>query len=435
MDFYNFKTGSFGKGYGIEGLSDDDRCVITRASKDFYKNIILNKSKNLTNINIISGLHDTKYMDILNVFIELINGKGATILIFGLDNPVINKNIINFSREVAEYNKKTICENMLKFNINKKFDTNVKKVLSLLFNLSLVDKWLESDEFPSEKFPEILKVDKKDLFNQLMVKRTSECEATLDETEIIENYRSELLNKVDKLDRPKKLEGMGAVIYDFLINDVELYIPNQQLDDSIMEIKYPSLLSLITDPNDKNSLLKNKILTIQEKINGVHFRIVYNDGNVFFGNKEKCLEDEYFYNYESIAEELIKGIKQVYSFIKQKKIIIYGTLCGNYYNRIISDFIPIVKGVKIFDNKEKMQFYAHDIKIFDDRRQVYDFINFETSQIILKDAGFEIIPYEKKNHEEFFEHKSDLLDDKKEKNIMEYVIRYDNNINKVKKFF
>merc|ERR1712065_49278 len=142
-------------------------------------------------------------------------------------NDIITDEIIYFSRWIAEYNKKK-CKNMLKFNINKRYDTDIKKVLALLFNISFVDRWLATNEFLHDKFPEILREDKKALFFSLMQKRQILSNASLEEADNIEEYRAELLKKVEKMRTPKKLKGIESVVCDFLIYDTELYIPCQQ---------------------------------------------------------------------------------------------------------------------------------------------------------------------------------------------------------------
>jgi len=423
MDICSFKTGSFAKGYGVEGLSDVNRCVLTRAPKDYYKNIIFSKNNKLVNIEIVSDGHDTKYMDILNAFIELINGKGVTILLFGSGNDIITDEIIYFSRWIAEYNKKKICKNMLKFNINKRYDTDIKKVLALLFNISFVDRWLATNEFPHDKFPEILREDKKALFFSLMQKRQILSNASLEEADNIEEYRAELLKKVEKMRTPKKLKGIESVVCDFLIYDTELYIPCQQDDETIKEIKYPPILYLF---DYKNCFFINKNVYIQEKIKGKHLRIIYNDGQISFGNKERCLEKDYFYNYRNLEENLIKAIIKAQSFTKQNKFIVYGVLCGNYYKGM-EDFVP---------GQEILEFFAHDMKFFDDIDSTYKFIDFETSQIILSDAGFKVIPYEEKMCFEFIsdmEAKSKLPDNNKSN--LEYMIRCNDVIYKFKNIF
>jgi Rnl2 family RNA ligase len=103
---------------------------------------------------------------------------------------------------------------------------------------------------------------------------------------------------------------------------------------------YDNLDSYILDKKTNNKLFSKKIKwTVQEKIHGSNFSIYYNGEECKFAKRNKILkEEDWFYNYQFIKNELIENTKILYNILKKDKIIIYGELFGGYYPDNVQDW-------------------------------------------------------------------------------------------------
>lgn len=85
--------------------------------------------------------------------------------------------------------------------------------------------------------------------------------------------------------------------------------------------------------NKNNKIFSNKTgWIVTEKIHGSNFAIYFRDGNISFSKRNAILNDyEWFYNYQSIKDKLIKNIKELHDIIDSDNFVVYGELFGGWY--------------------------------------------------------------------------------------------------------
>ncbi|CCU56483.1 unknown similar to AMEV019 [Mythimna separata entomopoxvirus 'L'] len=436
MAFIKLDVGSKTKGYSVK-TSDNDYEIYIKASKNIYLESFSDSKKKLTTRNEKTDQYDVGFHDLYKALIGINKGSHYHLGVFGTKENIPDEMLYNFIKKLTKINIPLILSGMAKFEINKPNSREAKKLLALLYNLSYADYWLKNNDFPNViKMPEILDESKVDLYNNMLKKRVENKPISEDEYNILKIYRENILERIKELKIPDVRKDIDEIILMYVIKNEPLYIPDK-IDNlsNINEKIYPSIKQLT---KTKNVILNGKYITIQEKLDGCNFRIIFDNGKITYGSRHEPCEDKDFMGYNRIKAELENITKKLYKNINLDRFIVYGELIGSCpdlekeYDNDEINYRLIVKNRDYLKNND-IQYYAYDIRNYDGENN--NFIDFETVQIILKVSGFRTIPYETVLYNDFItdiKYKSILFNHNNPNDVEGYIIRYNNIRYKVK---
>jgi len=128
---------------------------------------------------------------------------------------------------------------------------------------------------------------------------------------------------------------------------------------------------------------------VMEKIHGANFSVRYDkltDEVSFYKRNGKLNNDEWFYNYQIIKEQLAKCMFKLNDFLQKsydyKTIIVFGELFGGMYPGTKSNTRAVQEGV-FYSNK--LHFFAYDIYI----DNIY--LSYDVFIKVIKESNFEYV--------------------------------------------
>lgn len=184
-------------------------------------------------------------------------------------------------------------------------------------------------------------------------------------------------------------------------------------------MRYQKIYYNLKDYGFTKDQLKNmcsKLWIAYEKIHGSNFSIVCDGSEVKFAKRNGILtEDEWFYDYHLIKEQLQENAAKLYATLN-KPFVLYGELCGGWYPADVNAWKGPT-GVRINDKNETIStnkiavqegvYYSHniefitfDLAIYEKDLDDYIFFDHEKFMEIMHNTKFKlnepllIAPYE-----------------------------------------
>lgn len=429
MVYIKVEIGSRARGYDIES-SDGDYVVFTKCTPwDFAKfwsnrQVFVNKHKKEKD-------GDYTYADLFFGLTGLQTGKYAY-LIYATEEDVKDKNGVE-NKELWLLICKlknmfwiNIVRTMIRYKYNK-VDVTPKKVLQLMSYCAIVDYSIRNKKLPENfKLPILIKEDEYafSIFKSLMEKRKSN-ETTVDESEklFVENWKEMLMNKLSHIPDPPERLDITVHIGLYMLNAASPMLPE---DSNITNIIYPTITKI--EPHI-SKLLRYNYVIVQEKLDGCNFRIIVTeDGEIVFGSRNTYRATEDFFGYHRIKNNLTNCANKLKNILNLTKgFIIYGELLGWKDDRKTPINKIIYRQLEV-----DIAFYAYDIQMCDGKNYFLDFI---LAQKLLEEAGFDTIPYQVVEYNNFInkvKFQSLLFPGHNSNEVEGYIIRYKNERYKLK---
>lgn len=451
MVYIKIDTGSHAKGYAVEG-SDRDYVVFRRSDEDAFLDHIADNKKRLVNVHGKDDEgNDCVYMDLYMGLMGIYTGKYYKLGVFSEREHFVDKNgientaLFEFVRQLTRERMTNILKTMIRLRPGKSdakesFQSCPKYLLSLMYNLAYINFWLKHKTFPkANRLPQLLerRTDSVLVYERLMELRrwNATCspaeakKASEPDRSALELWQKELAAKLDMLEPLPELYDLKKVMVMYMLNLGDLVMPKRS---SIFDCTFPAIQQLT---RTKNGMLFGRTVTVQEKLHGVNFRIIYHRDDVTFGSRNTYRHKSDFKNYHKIRPQLELCTRSLHKLLNLDSFVVYGELMGWCKCPIEKCSNTGAGDTKCWLGND-VRYYAYEIRRYDGHKN--EFIDFVEAQRLLKKSAFLTIPFEYKLYDDFIadiRYRSILFNHNQEEYVEGYIVRCDKLRYKVKRAY
>ncbi|AXU41499.1 HE65 [Alphabaculovirus altermyunipunctae] len=427
MVYIKLDIGSHAKGYSTEN-SDRDYVIFTKCSPEDFL-CYINDRNHLVNVHgKTEEGDDCTYVDLYKGLHGIYTGKYYYLGVFARESDVVDKNglpnteLFVFIRQLARLRMFNILQTMLRYKVKRSANEDAKQLLAIMYNVAYVDRWLASEKFPEHNYlPQLLNgnAERIQLYDTLMKLRHTNGPVDEEHKTYIHEWQESLKNKLSRIPPLPERYDVLKTIVKYALNDSGPVLPAGL---NITRLLYPSITRLTSSTS---ASLWNKIVCVQEKLDGCNFRIIVNGENrITYGSRNTYREYSNFMNFYRIRSQLEASARRLQKVTGYNSFVVYGELVGWKDD---DRQIPINQ-IHYSAQKEPIEFYAYDIKRYDDGQE--EDIEFELAQNFLDSCGrFKTIPYECMPYEDFVSNgivfKSLLFPDHDQEAVEGYILRCD----------